>query len=601
MLHSFPLFPSSKPLFRRHRPLIVTQFRALVSRAWLAVSVVLVLLASCSESSGDTAGQLLATAVEFADSCTASQSNKELAAWRDSLHAVNDGTHSATDVYNAISGYGYELLAAGRQVDAVLYNRSLLDVFGDGRDPSHDAEQDAFRGRLYVRLGASLEEIGLKNSALSTYNEGLDFTSAAGLPYQHAMLLNNLGVIYSNLNNCDEALDYFTRALSLNLAQNPQKYDEICINYWNISDELEREGNLNAALDSLLKALPYISSDEQTRLYMHHVRLGQLYRKLGNTRLSIDYLSLATTRLDSLGMVPGLMEALSAQADAWRQAGILDSALVVNRRALDIAREVGNPRSQYTLLDQRAHIEADAGNLDRAFALMDEGAALRDSVANVDAFDKMDQLQALFRTQPRTTIIDRWHQRDIFLAMGLLVLALSLATVLVWLSRRRMEERLSRASEKIEVNSSMLEASRREMSVFLMERAKHNEELESVMEELRPLLQQLSPRSRDTKAHISRLLKRLDKISDPTDWDELQAWLENSDPKFIRSLEARFPSLTTRDKRFCLLLRLMLSNKEIASLTGLEVRSVETVRNRLRKKLGLERDVNLVDFLRSIG
>ena len=66
---------------------------------------------------------------------------------------------------------------------------------------------------------------------------------------------------------------------------------------------------------------------------------------------------------------------------------------------------------------------------------------------------------------------------------------------------------------------------------------------------------------------------------------------------FFRSSRNATPDLTTNDKHLCALLRLGLSTKEIASITFKEVRSIESGRNRLRKKLGLPEKEDLVKFL----
>jgi DNA-binding CsgD family transcriptional regulator len=50
----------------------------------------------------------------------------------------------------------------------------------------------------------------------------------------------------------------------------------------------------------------------------------------------------------------------------------------------------------------------------------------------------------------------------------------------------------------------------------------------------------------------------------------------------------------------CAFLKMNLSSKEIAPLLNLSVRGVETLRYRLRKKIGLEREENLLEYLTSI-
>ena len=84
-------------------------------------------------------------------------------------------------------------------------------------------------------------------------------------------------------------------------------------------------------------------------------------------------------------------------------------------------------------------------------------------------------------------------------------------------------------------------------------------------------------------------------------WEEFQYYFERVHPDFYRELDRRHPGLTVKDRRLCALLSLDLSSKDIAAITFREVRSVEASRLRLRKKLGLEGDTSLTDYIRSMG
>jgi FixJ family two-component response regulator len=64
-------------------------------------------------------------------------------------------------------------------------------------------------------------------------------------------------------------------------------------------------------------------------------------------------------------------------------------------------------------------------------------------------------------------------------------------------------------------------------------------------------------------------------------------------------LSEKFPNLTISDKKLCAYLKMDLSSKDIAPLLNMSFRSVEMSRYRLRKKMELERDVNLSDFLQN--
>ena len=59
----------------------------------------------------------------------------------------------------------------------------------------------------------------------------------------------------------------------------------------------------------------------------------------------------------------------------------------------------------------------------------------------------------------------------------------------------------------------------------------------------------------------------------------------------------KYPDLTPNEKKICAFLRLNMSTKDICAITYQSVRSIDMARFRLRKKIGLDSDENLVSFL----
>jgi len=68
---------------------------------------------------------------------------------------------------------------------------------------------------------------------------------------------------------------------------------------------------------------------------------------------------------------------------------------------------------------------------------------------------------------------------------------------------------------------------------------------------------------------------------------------------YLMRLSERFPVLTISDKKLCAYLKMDLSSKDIAPLLNMSFRSVEMSRYRLRKKMELDRDINLSEFLQN--
>ncbi|MCD8182431.1 MAG: transcriptional regulator [Bacteroides sp.] len=69
---------------------------------------------------------------------------------------------------------------------------------------------------------------------------------------------------------------------------------------------------------------------------------------------------------------------------------------------------------------------------------------------------------------------------------------------------------------------------------------------------------------------------------------------------FMKRLHVKHPDLSNNERMMCAYLKMNLSTKEIAPLLNISVRGVETIRYRLRKKFGLEREDNLLDYLNNV-
>src|SRR5690606_10190657 len=81
------------------------------------------------------------------------------------------------------------------------------------------------------------------------------------------------------------------------------------------------------------------------------------------------------------------------------------------------------------------------------------------------------------------------------------------------------------------------------------------------------------------------------------DWEDFKKYFESVHNNFFTALKEQYPDLTPTDLKMCALIRLNLSMKEMATVLGISPESVKTSRYRLRKKLGLEHEENLLSFM----
>jgi len=80
-------------------------------------------------------------------------------------------------------------------------------------------------------------------------------------------------------------------------------------------------------------------------------------------------------------------------------------------------------------------------------------------------------------------------------------------------------------------------------------------------------------------------------------WEQFENYFRNVHPNFHENILNDHPKINPEELKLCYLLRLNMNSKEIATLTNREVNSVDIARYRLRKKLKLDRDVKLHEYL----
>ena len=84
------------------------------------------------------------------------------------------------------------------------------------------------------------------------------------------------------------------------------------------------------------------------------------------------------------------------------------------------------------------------------------------------------------------------------------------------------------------------------------------------------------------------------------EWDNFKLYFEKVHVGFFKKLIKKHPSISTQDLRHCALIRLNLSITESATIFGISPKSIKMARLRLRKKMNLNSQQELIDEIMSI-
>jgi len=169
-------------------------------------------------------------------------------------------------------------------------------------------------------------------------------------------------------------------------------------------------------------------------------------------------------------------------------------------------------------------------------------------------------------------------ERSLVYTRVILILAICLLTgIIVYaLQRRRLHQREREIQRQRLDNllATQQELNRRNERLSAeLEQAAHNEVIDSVRQKLNP-----------------SLLSGEDELRFRQSFAALY-------PRFLPGLRKDFPELTKSDELLCMLIYLKQSTDEISLALGISRPSVNSGRSRIRKKLGLQKEESLDEFL----
>ena len=133
-----------------------------------------------------------------------------------------------------------------------------------------------------------------------------------------------------------------------------------------------------------------------------------------------------------------------------------------------------------------------------------------------------------------------------------------------------------------------IESKNKELAISTMSIIKKNKVLNTIKKEIK---------NNKNSDNIDAIKLIDSNLNDSKDWSFFEQAFNNADKDFLSKIKKAHPDLTPNDLRFCAYLRLNLSSKEIAPLLNISIKSIETKRYRLRKKLDLEHENGLVNYI----
>lgn len=152
-------------------------------------------------------------------------------------------------------------------------------------------------------------------------------------------------------------------------------------------------------------------------------------------------------------------------------------------------------------------------------------------------------------------------------------------------------------NNEIERINRELELNQRSMTAATLKLIQNSERDAQTIDRLIDIENYTTP---EGKQKIKALICSCKRISYNSNWDEFEILFEKIHHSFYEKLNSQFPNLTANERKMCAFLKLNMSSKDISQITFQSEDALKKARLRLRQKLAIDRETNLVVFLQNI-
>ena len=463
-----------------------------------------------------------------------------------------------------------------------------------------------------IQLAQFYENLGIENEAIKNYHEALDLHTQTDTTSVY--IGNKIGAIHLALKQYKNTLQYVTKSLEVAELINFEKGK--ATSYALLGSVAEKESDYALALKYQDKSLAIFKSlQDHTGLAITYENIGSIYEDLEQFDNALRYFLEAKSHAKHIPS-NNRINIINNIGDTYRKQRSPEQALPYTQSALQMAEHTKNTHQVEAALKDLALIYADLNDHKTAFDYMMAYKDLNASESEYKNAELVSILQILYEVEEREAEVkllnkqyelNQVRQRVILLSSAFLILLL-IGWFLYFRKRKKQQAKIQDYKNRLlqanlEKKTNEEAALQREIDFkisALTNYSLHLSHKNKMMSDISRTLINIKDRHTTLiKSKLELLIKEIDlDLSQEQEWTEFIGFFEQIHPNFFQTLkQAVTKELSPSELRLCMLLRLNLSSKEIASILRITPDSVRIARYRLRKKLPLNPKDDLQIFI----
>lgn len=450
---------------------------------------------------------------------------------------------------------------------------------------------------VYLLVGRTYFNLENQEKSLSYYSKSMDFCNKVyardkAYPIKQRMLVlyNNIGSVYLTQNDLTKAHYNYEQALNINKEINNLLFYATLYNNMGIISKTK--GNYPTAFSYYNQALELRTQMNDTAgIAQVYNNLGDCYLLTGDVNKSIGVLNEALTFSKLANNLSSQLKAANFLSLAYEKAGRYKQSLEFQRlynvlkdsiNNSDQLRLAGRLEMQYLFDKQQKENEL---NQQIELARKQRKALIFMIISGI-LFSSFIILSLLNRNQKIKI------KRNALIQEGLLLESKNLS-----LEKQFLELEKANLQKELNFRNKELEFRNKELATHVMYLIRKNEFISSITNRLLELKEQISLKN---KGGIHEIVREMKSNVDNTVWGEFEVRFQQVHNDFYTKLNELHPDLTPNEKKICAFLRLNMTTKDISSITFQTAKSIQVARVRLRKKMGMAQDENLIAFLQQL-
>lgn len=476
-------------------------------------------------------------------------------------------------------------------------------------------------GRAYGEMASNYNYMKNSEKALEYLKKAIAILKKSGSERELSIVRQKLANLYYNNSNFAFARDIYEEILPVFAKEKGTNYYVTLLSYADCLLQLEE--NYKEAEEALKEAEnAFKEMNQKEYMWIAVSNLAQVYVAMGKSQQAQEAFQRAYDGMYQISS-PRFLETSVRYLDFLNSKKQYSKAQKVIDRvkaSTNSTRMKMNADNEIDFLKQAVFTYGQNGMVENSLQAFERLDFLKDSLNTALNHAKSLELQEAYQNdlqrernlvlkKNNELLIENNNKKDNILLLGFLSFILLLAIGLVLYRTNRNKLKLQQElvaslenSKKVLEEKNTLEGELR----LERERVLENKEKELVqvsmeMSNLQNKIIELID-TRDNPESSTALAKELKNLLGQNNyWKYFKGKFIEVHPVFALQLAEMFPNLSENDVAFCCMLKLQLSEKEIAALMGISTNQVEVKKTTLRRKIGMGDDIlgfeKLIDHL----